>query len=140
MHEGTGAKGGQRGAQPGQWPSPEAANVTTEQWKPLDSEGKKQYDREFLLDFQFMPACIQKPEGLPPISDVVLDKVRSQTAPGRGREGGRVGDGWNTVGKRHVAVTSRPDAMWEGKKGCCRMWALLQGTRGGEGAGRQKVS
>jgi hypothetical protein len=22
-----------------------------------------------------MPACIQKPEGLPPISDVVLDKV-----------------------------------------------------------------
>ncbi|XP_077693197.1 eukaryotic translation initiation factor 4 gamma 3 isoform X5 [Eretmochelys imbricata] len=47
-----------------------------EQWKPMDPEGKKQYDREFLLDFQFMPACIQKPEGLPPISDVVLDKVR----------------------------------------------------------------
>ncbi|XP_065430899.1 eukaryotic translation initiation factor 4 gamma 3 isoform X31 [Chrysemys picta bellii] len=47
-----------------------------EQWKPMNPEGKKQYDREFLLDFQFMPACIQKPEGLPPISDVVLDKVR----------------------------------------------------------------
>ncbi|XP_045441042.1 eukaryotic translation initiation factor 4 gamma 3 isoform X24 [Pipistrellus kuhlii] len=44
-------------------------------WKPADTEGKKQYDREFLLDFQFMPACIQKPEGLPPISDVVLDKI-----------------------------------------------------------------
>lgn len=56
----------------------------TEQWKPLDTEGKKQYDREFLLDFQFMPACIQKPEGLPPISDVVLDKVRD---PGRGPGG-----------------------------------------------------
>lgn len=25
-----------------------------------------------------MPACIQKPEGLPPISDVVLDKVRGE--------------------------------------------------------------
>ncbi|XP_075629488.1 eukaryotic translation initiation factor 4 gamma 3 isoform X12 [Balearica regulorum gibbericeps] len=49
-----------------------------EQWKPLDPEGKKQYDREFLLDFQFMPVCIQKPEGLPPISDVVLDKVRGE--------------------------------------------------------------
>nr|XP_038022514.1 eukaryotic translation initiation factor 4 gamma 3 isoform X15 [Anas platyrhynchos] len=49
-----------------------------EQWKPLDPDGKKQYDREFLLDFQFMPACIQKPEGLPPISDVVLDKVRGE--------------------------------------------------------------
>lgn len=48
------------------------------QWKPLDLEGKKQYDREFLLDIQFMPACIQKPEGLPPISDVVLDKVRGE--------------------------------------------------------------
>lgn len=41
----------------------------------MDTEGKKQYDREFLLDFQYMPPCIQKPEGLPPISDVVLDKV-----------------------------------------------------------------
>lgn len=46
-----------------------------ESWKPVDTEGKKQYDREFLLDFQYMPPCIQKPEGLPPISDVVLDKV-----------------------------------------------------------------
>ncbi|NWH38264.1 IF4G3 factor, partial [Chloropsis hardwickii] len=52
-----------------------------EQWKPLDPEGKKQYDREFLLDIQFMPACIQKPEGLPPISDVVLDKVNQPKLP-----------------------------------------------------------
>ncbi|NWY95135.1 IF4G3 factor, partial [Loxia curvirostra] len=52
-----------------------------EQWKPLDPEGKKQYDREFLLDIQFMPACIQKPEGLPPISDVVLDKVSQPKLP-----------------------------------------------------------
>ncbi|XP_066493460.1 eukaryotic translation initiation factor 4 gamma 3 isoform X3 [Tiliqua scincoides] len=52
-----------------------------QQWKPLDSEGKKQYDREFLLDFQFMPACIQKPEGLPPISDVVLDKINQPKLP-----------------------------------------------------------
>lgn len=40
-----------------------------------EPSGKRQYNREFLLGFQFMPACIQKPEGLPPISDVVLDKV-----------------------------------------------------------------
>ncbi|KAL4622508.1 eukaryotic translation initiation factor 4 gamma 3-like [Arapaima gigas] len=33
--------------------------------------GKRQYDRDFLLSFQFMPACMQKPEGLPPISDVI---------------------------------------------------------------------
>ncbi|XP_077693196.1 eukaryotic translation initiation factor 4 gamma 3 isoform X4 [Eretmochelys imbricata] len=54
-----------------------------EQWKPMDPEGKKQYDREFLLDFQFMPACIQKPEGLPPISDVVLDKINQPKLPVR---------------------------------------------------------
>lgn len=52
-----------------------SASLFLDSWKPADTEGKKQYDREFLLDFQFMPACIQKPEGLPPISDVVLDKV-----------------------------------------------------------------
>lgn len=40
-----------------------------------ESGAKRQYNRDFLLGFQFMPACIQKPEGLPPISDVVLDKV-----------------------------------------------------------------
>ncbi|KAM9032814.1 eukaryotic translation initiation factor 4 gamma 3 isoform 12-T15 [Sarcophilus harrisii] len=54
-----------------------------EPWKPADTEGKKQYDREFLLDFQFMPACIQKPEGLPPISDVVLDKINQPKLPMR---------------------------------------------------------
>lgn len=43
----------------------------------LESSGKRQYARDFLLGFQFMPACTQKPEGLPPITDVVLDKVGS---------------------------------------------------------------
>uniref|UniRef100_A0A8C2TIN6 Eukaryotic translation initiation factor 4 gamma 3 n=1 Tax=Coturnix japonica TaxID=93934 RepID=A0A8C2TIN6_COTJA len=58
-----------------------ALQYKPEQWKPLDPDGKKQYDREFLLDFQFMPVCIQKPEGLPPISDVVLDKVNQPKLP-----------------------------------------------------------
>lgn len=45
-------------------------------WPDLaEPSGKRQYDRDFLLGFQFMPACVQKPDGLPPISDVVLDKV-----------------------------------------------------------------
>ncbi|XP_050164088.1 eukaryotic translation initiation factor 4 gamma 1 isoform X1 [Myiozetetes cayanensis] len=45
-----------------------------EQWKPLNPEEKKRYDREFLLGFQFIFASMQKPEGLPQITDVVLDK------------------------------------------------------------------
>ncbi|XP_024130240.1 eukaryotic translation initiation factor 4 gamma 1a isoform X2 [Oryzias melastigma] len=46
-----------------------------ENWKPIDPEEKKRYDREFLLRFQFSNASMHKPEGLPIISDVVLDKV-----------------------------------------------------------------
>ncbi|XP_075426967.1 eukaryotic translation initiation factor 4 gamma 1 isoform X2 [Ascaphus truei] len=46
-----------------------------EQWKPLNPEEKKGYDREFLLGFQFIVASLQKPEGLPQITDVVLDKA-----------------------------------------------------------------
>ncbi|GCB65780.1 hypothetical protein scyTo_0010008 [Scyliorhinus torazame] len=46
-----------------------------ENWKPLNLEDKKKYDREFLLGFQFIFASMQKPEGLPAISDVVLDKA-----------------------------------------------------------------
>ncbi|XP_068170639.1 eukaryotic translation initiation factor 4 gamma 3-like isoform X2 [Antennarius striatus] len=45
--------------------------------------GKRQYNREFLLGFQFMSACILKPEGLPPISDVVLDKMNQNKLPSR---------------------------------------------------------
>ncbi|XP_035803826.1 eukaryotic translation initiation factor 4 gamma 3 isoform X9 [Amphiprion ocellaris] len=48
-----------------------------------EPSGKRQYDRDFLLGFQFMPACIQKPEGLPPISDVVLDKMNQNKLPSR---------------------------------------------------------
>uniref|UniRef100_A0A8C2BIL1 Eukaryotic translation initiation factor 4 gamma, 3b n=1 Tax=Cyprinus carpio TaxID=7962 RepID=A0A8C2BIL1_CYPCA len=50
---------------------------------PRKKNGKKQYDRDFLLGFQFMPACVQKPEGLPPISDVVLDKINQNKLPMR---------------------------------------------------------
>ncbi|XP_070762633.1 eukaryotic translation initiation factor 4 gamma 1 isoform X2 [Enoplosus armatus] len=46
-----------------------------ENWKPINPEEKKQYDREFLLGFQFISASMNKPEGLPAISDVVLDKA-----------------------------------------------------------------
>ncbi|KAE8290913.1 Eukaryotic translation initiation factor 4 gamma 1 [Larimichthys crocea] len=46
-----------------------------EQWKPIDPEDKKRYDREFLLGCQFIGASMHKPEGLPIISDVVLDKA-----------------------------------------------------------------
>lgn len=58
-----------------------------EQWKPLNPEEKKRYDREFLLGFQFIFASMQKPEGLPQITDVVLDKVGAVLGRGVGGSG-----------------------------------------------------
>ncbi|CAN9503434.1 unnamed protein product [Ophioblennius macclurei] len=56
-------------------PSEKKYQYKQEQWKPINPEDKKRYDREFLLGFQFISASMHKPEGLPVISDVVLDKV-----------------------------------------------------------------
>ncbi|KAJ1087472.1 hypothetical protein NDU88_000643 [Pleurodeles waltl] len=68
----------------------------SEQWKPLNPEEKKSYDREFLLGFQYIVASMQKPEGLPQISDVVLDKVQStKAAPPRPLDAARIA-GMNT--------------------------------------------
>ncbi|XP_076833025.1 eukaryotic translation initiation factor 4 gamma 1 isoform X1 [Brachyhypopomus gauderio] len=56
-------------------PTEQKYQYKEEQWKPLNPEEKKKYDREFLLGFQFISASMNKPEGLPHISDVVLDKA-----------------------------------------------------------------
>ncbi|XP_062821805.1 eukaryotic translation initiation factor 4 gamma 3 isoform X4 [Anolis carolinensis] len=79
VSEGEGGEGSSGGTE-GSGEAP-AGQSKSEQWKPLNPDGKKQYGREFLLDFQFMPACVQKPEGLPPISDVVLDKINQPKLP-----------------------------------------------------------
>uniref|UniRef100_A0A665V903 Eukaryotic translation initiation factor 4 gamma 1-like n=1 Tax=Echeneis naucrates TaxID=173247 RepID=A0A665V903_ECHNA len=55
--------------------SEDAPPASIKNWKPINPEEKKRYDREFLLGFQFISASMNKPEGLPTISDVVLDKV-----------------------------------------------------------------
>uniref|UniRef100_A0AAZ3NPT0 Eukaryotic translation initiation factor 4 gamma 1 n=1 Tax=Oncorhynchus tshawytscha TaxID=74940 RepID=A0AAZ3NPT0_ONCTS len=63
-----------------------------EQWKPIDPEEKKRYDREFLLGCQFISASMNKPEGLPLITDVVLDKANKTpmrpVEPGRNMNAG----------------------------------------------------
>uniref|UniRef100_A0A7N6FLE2 Eukaryotic translation initiation factor 4 gamma 1 n=1 Tax=Anabas testudineus TaxID=64144 RepID=A0A7N6FLE2_ANATE len=56
-------------------PKPNFPVSVSEQWKPINTEEKKKYDREFLLGFQFISASMNRPEGLPAISDVVLDKA-----------------------------------------------------------------
>ncbi|XP_030015637.1 eukaryotic translation initiation factor 4 gamma 1a isoform X3 [Sphaeramia orbicularis] len=63
------------GPKPTPEPTEQKYQYKEEQWKPIDPEEKKRYDREFLLGFQFISASMHKPEGLPVISDVVLDKV-----------------------------------------------------------------
>ncbi|XP_045163528.1 eukaryotic translation initiation factor 4 gamma 1-like isoform X2 [Mercenaria mercenaria] len=46
------------------------------QWSPLHPEGKKHYDREFLLQFQNDYNAIQKPSGLPDIPEISLDNYK----------------------------------------------------------------
>ena len=45
----------------------------SDQWSPINLEGKKRYGRDFLLQFQ--DKCTYRPKGLPKIPGVVLDKV-----------------------------------------------------------------
>ncbi|XP_053285555.1 eukaryotic translation initiation factor 4 gamma 3-like [Pleuronectes platessa] len=66
----------------GQQPLTKGASHTKPGPDRADPSGKrKMYDRAFQLSFK--PACIQKPEGLPPISDVVPDKRSAFKFPSR---------------------------------------------------------
>lgn len=49
-----------------------------DQWSPLNPEGKKQYDRDFLLELQFSNESLSKPSGLPDLPDVILTKPHTQ--------------------------------------------------------------
>ncbi|XP_046703666.1 eukaryotic translation initiation factor 4 gamma 3-like [Silurus meridionalis] len=49
--------------------------------KPEMENKRIQYSRDFLLSIQFMPDCMQKPEGLPSIPDVVLHKCNQNKLP-----------------------------------------------------------
>ncbi|XP_022249627.1 eukaryotic translation initiation factor 4 gamma 3-like isoform X2 [Limulus polyphemus] len=45
-----------------------------DQWSPLNLEGKKQYDRAFLLQLQSEPISLKKPQGLPNL-EVIKDRA-----------------------------------------------------------------
>jgi len=48
-------------------------NYKDDQWSPLNTDGKKQYDRDFLMSLQTNALSLQKPETLPNNIDVILD-------------------------------------------------------------------
>jgi len=50
-------------------------SLIADQWSPLNPEGKKHYDRNFLLELQYATESLEKPDGLPQLPDVVLDTV-----------------------------------------------------------------
>lgn len=55
-------------------------NYTEDQWSPLNREGKKQYDRSFLLQLQDDPLSLKKPSGLPEL-EVVKEKAIQHKLP-----------------------------------------------------------
>uniref|UniRef100_A0A8C5B4T7 Eukaryotic translation initiation factor 4 gamma 1 n=1 Tax=Gadus morhua TaxID=8049 RepID=A0A8C5B4T7_GADMO len=58
-------------------PAEQKYQYKEENWKPINPEDKKQYDRDFLLGCQFITASMHKPEGLPLINEVILDKANA---------------------------------------------------------------
>nr|P41110.1 RecName: Full=Eukaryotic translation initiation factor 4 gamma 1; Short=eIF-4-gamma 1; Short=eIF-4G 1; Short=eIF-4G1; AltName: Full=p220 [Oryctolagus cuniculus]AAA31242.1 initiation factor 4-gamma [Oryctolagus cuniculus] len=56
-------------------PGEQKYEYKSDQWRPLNLEEKKRYDREFLLGFQFIFCQYAEAGGLPHISDVVLEKA-----------------------------------------------------------------
>ena len=56
-----------------------------DQWSPLNTDGKKQYDRDFLISLQTNPLSMQKPGTLPANMEVILnapnlDTIRNVTS------------------------------------------------------------
>lgn len=49
-------------------------NYKEDQWSPINMEGKKQYDREFLLQLQKDPKSLIKPADLP-VMEIIRDKA-----------------------------------------------------------------
>ncbi|ESO89979.1 hypothetical protein LOTGIDRAFT_124155, partial [Lottia gigantea] len=52
-----------------------------EQWSPVNPEGKMTYDREFLLQLQFADNSVSKPQGLPNLPDIILERVMKKNWP-----------------------------------------------------------
>jgi len=49
--------------------------VSIDQWSPLNPEGKKQYDRNFMLQLRFEPSSVTRPANLPSLPDIILNEV-----------------------------------------------------------------
>ena len=53
--------------------------LLAEQWSPINTEGKKQYGRDFLLKLASDPLSKQKPLNMPPM-DIIKDKPNADKA------------------------------------------------------------
>ncbi|KAL1413854.1 hypothetical protein MTO96_007908 [Rhipicephalus appendiculatus] len=68
-----------------------------DQWSPLNPEGRKQYDRQFLLMLQGEPMSLKKPFGLPNL-DVIKDTAMQHKLPDLPRGGPYQGGGQSSMG------------------------------------------
>nr|XP_050051080.1 eukaryotic translation initiation factor 4 gamma 1-like isoform X2 [Dermacentor andersoni] len=68
-----------------------------DQWSPVNPEGRKQYDRQFLLMLQGEPMSLKKPFGLPNL-DVIKDTAMQHKLPDLPRGGPYQGGGQSSMG------------------------------------------
>ncbi|XP_077509669.1 eukaryotic translation initiation factor 4 gamma 3-like isoform X6 [Amblyomma americanum] len=68
-----------------------------DQWSPVNPDGRKQYDRQFLLMLQGEPMSLKKPYGLPNL-DVIKDTAMQHKLPDPPRGGPYPGGGQSSMG------------------------------------------
>ena len=57
----------------------EIPGIRDDRWTPLNTDGKKQYDRDFLISLQTNPLSLQKPGTLPSNMEVILNSPNLDT-------------------------------------------------------------
>jgi hypothetical protein len=50
---------------------------STDQWSPVNTDGKRQYDRQFLMQLMSAPLSMEKPANLPQM-EIIKDKQVSK--------------------------------------------------------------
>ena len=63
----------------------------SDQWSPINTEGKKQYTRDFLMQLQRDPQSMEKPTNLPNMEIIKDNRMKSGGGGGPMGGGGRGG-------------------------------------------------
>jgi len=111
-----------------------------DQWSPINPDGKRQYDRSFLLELQNNPLSLKKPEALPNLEvvrDGVVQRKASFEPSSRGSMSGikNMGGGNNDFTPGYVRSSTGNKGGGPKQGGRNSQQGNARGGRGGDGGG-----